>query len=71
MLTWAVGGIVKWNGISAALIQYNGIVYMDVAGAMGIGAGALAGAAEAVFLFRDTDAGPNSKKTWRGPGELS
>jgi len=67
MLTWGVGGLLKWD---APLIHWGEVVYMDAQGAIGIGVGALAGAATAVFLFRDR-AAANSKKGWRGSSDLS
>ncbi len=48
-LTWGVGGLLRWD---APLIQADGWVYMDARGAIGIGVGALAGAAAAMLLFR-------------------
>ncbi len=67
MLTWGVGGMMKWD---APLVHWAQFVYVDAGGAIGIGFGALAGAATAVFLFRD-HAATNSKKGWRGPSDLS
>jgi hypothetical protein len=52
------------------LIQYDQIVYMDARGAIGIGVGALAGAATAVYLFREREPA-NAKKGWKGSSELS
>lgn len=49
-LTWGVGGLMRWD---APLIQRDYITYMDVRGAIGIGAGALASAAMALSLFRE------------------
>jgi hypothetical protein len=66
-LTWGVGGLLKWD---APLIQYDQIVYMDARGAIGIGVGALAGAATAVYLFREREPA-NAKKGWKGSSELS
>lgn len=48
-ITWGVGGLLGWN---AELIRYGDIVLMDARGAIGIGVGALAGAAAAILLFR-------------------
>ena len=48
-ITWGVGGLLGWD---AALLRYGDNVFMDVRGAIGIGVGALAGAATAILLFR-------------------
>jgi hypothetical protein len=48
-LTWGVGGLLRWD---EPLIRYGEVVYMDARGAVGIGVGALAGAATAVLVFR-------------------
>jgi hypothetical protein len=67
-LTWGIGGLLKWN---APLIQWDQVVYMDAQGAIGIGVGALAGAATAVLLFRERAAAPKSRKEWGAPNDLS
>jgi len=66
MLTWGVGGLLHWD---APLIRWGDVVYMNAGGAIGIGVGALAGAATAMYLFRERHAA-NSKKGWRGSNDL-
>jgi hypothetical protein len=48
-ITWEVGGLLHWD---VELLRTGDIVWMDARGAIGIGIGALAGAASAIVLFR-------------------
>lgn len=67
-LTWGVGGLLHWD---APLIQQGFTTYMDARGAIGIGVGALAGAAIAVALFRDKPTSASSEKHLPRSHELS
>jgi hypothetical protein len=48
-ITWGFGGLMQWN---TPLLRGADIIFMDAQGAIGIGVGALAGAATAMMLFR-------------------
>jgi hypothetical protein len=48
-ITWGVGGLLHWD---VSLVRTGDTVWMDARGAIGIGIGALAGAATAIVLFR-------------------
>jgi hypothetical protein len=67
-IVWGVGGLAQ---LATPLIQYGDVVYMDARGAIGIGAGALAGAATAVLLFRDLGAAPGLRKHLVDPDDLT
>jgi hypothetical protein len=67
-LTWGVGGLLRWD---APLIQNGFDTYMDAKGAIGIGVGALAGAATSMLLFRDRATSFDPRKPSRAPDELA
>jgi hypothetical protein len=67
-LIWGVGGLLRWD---SPLIQRGIWTYMDAKGAIGIGVGALAGAATAMIIFRDSATPTGWKKPMKGPVDLS
>jgi hypothetical protein len=67
-VVWGFGGLAFPE---TPLIQYDSVVYMDSRGAIGIGAGALAGAASAAFLFRSRGNAVEFGKPLRERDELT
>ena len=67
-LTWGGGGLLRWD---SPLIQNGRWTYMDAKGTIGIGVGALAGAAMAIVLFRDRATPSGWNKPVQGPSDLS
>jgi hypothetical protein len=67
-LIWGIGGLYAWD---SPLIQDFPRTYMDAKGAIGIGAGSLAGAITAIVLFRDRTTPSGRNKPVNGPMDLS